>query len=86
MLIVILNLLILSHCLFLIRMTDESRDRFDENIDMPQQSDTQHAPDSPAALNSKGKKKKSRLSLFRRVKSWKGVVALSNDDDKGEKS
>jgi hypothetical protein len=36
---------------------------------------------SPSDLHSRHKPRKSRLSLFRRATSWKGVVALSDDED-----
>jgi hypothetical protein len=39
------------------------------------------APSPPSEHLSKHKPRKSRLSLFRRVKSWKGVVPLSDDED-----
>ena len=66
---------------------DEARDSFDMEKLPPRpdfSQDTQHAPDSPGGVHTKVKKKKSRLSLFRRVKSWKGVVALSDDEGDDE--
>lgn len=39
-----------------------------------------HAPDSPTELLKK-KKKKKKGGLFRLGKSWKGVVALDDDED-----
>jgi hypothetical protein len=54
--------------------------------DVPQlrqmNGEVMRAPDSP--LDRFGKKKKpkgGRLGLFKRVQSWKGVVALSDDED-----
>jgi hypothetical protein len=40
-----------------------------------------HASRSPRNKLDSSKKKKSMRNLFRRVQSWKGVVALSDDDD-----
>lgn len=52
--------------------------------DLDSPLETQHGPDSPATTASpftKNRTRKSRLGLFRRVQSWKGVIALSDGEE-----